>query len=219
MKNNLIFIVISLVLFKLSNAEAKGAANGLFRGDLALSVGYDLTSFKKTEGGYEYDHSSTSSGIGFMGRFGLRASIFSFGIVGELESYEHKGYKSRSNQQSVQYSFDEVRNLIGGFTSMNIGTSYNIELIGEYYTSVKSTIKISDGLSQNPYKANDTLSGTGWGLGIGRSLPNDIYGWALIRKTNYNSANLDGVATDLPSSTQTARDQLSITIFGGKTFF
>ncbi len=205
-------------------AVSTGATNW-FRKDLAFGLTGTSSFFDETNKNIFYQHTGLSFGLEADLRLGVRINILSLGAVGAYGVNWVNNVRQKSNGTDT-YRHDVYQGLAGGFAAINIGAGKDSnEIIGEYYSTANQTVYYSDIKTENPYKANDSLKGKGWGVGVGGRRGDNI-SWIMYRMITFDSQNLDNVDSDLPSSTKkgsqtnthsTVRSQ-SLTFMVGQSF-
>lgn len=192
MKYLLLFL---LILPTVSNAQLllEGGVNTFF----------SSTSFSETSNSTTIKHSSTfvDPGIGLEGRLGIKLPFVSIGILGLLDwqssstKYQpaNTGILSSSTYSNTRRRFAYGPTILGHIP----GTP--IRIAAEYLLKVKDNFIYASPKGANPFADNDSLTGTGWGLGVGYEF-SVFYAQATYRKYNFNKGKFRGNDVDLPSN-------------------
>jgi len=170
--------------------------------------GIGATGFAKateTNSGNTFSHTNSffigHFGYGGGARLGFDLANVTLGAVGELawvgNSFDRK---QTGVVNDSTYRYESIRTILGLSTALNLGP---MKVVGEYYPSVQNTVSYSDDKSQNPFRKNDKLKATGYGLGIGYSFASGFNMAVLYRILTYKNVEMNGTAVTLPNSQYT----------------
>lgn len=185
-----------LFIFSFISYQAKADFNmyvGMLAGEQAL---------RETQASAVYNHDSQF----FIGHMGIllgggytTPGMIGVGVKGEVSwvgnSVDRKQVDTTS---STGYRNEFLRLLSGVVVSIKPGP-VSIEL--EYYPWVSCNTTYSDGSSVNPFRKNDNLKATGYGIGLGFKFFPPMKNFITFRRLNYNRVDMNGTATDLPNDT------------------
>jgi hypothetical protein len=157
---------------------------------------------KEDVGANSYTNKSTF-GVGHWGyAIGTRAKLnlgaVGIGVVGELSWIGNTVERKLDSESSAgpTYRNESHRSLAGGSVSINTGPS---AIVAEYYPWVQNSIIYSDDKSQNPFRKNDRLRATGYGVGflIGTAASTGYQ--IFYKKLQYKNVQMNGVDSTLPN--------------------
>ncbi len=164
-----------------------------------LDVGSML--MREQVGGTGYTNQSTFF-VGHWGyALGTRAKInlgsVGLGVIGEVawigDSLERKSNEATGGST---YRNEFNRGIAGATASLNTGPS---SIFIEYYPWVQNTVIYSDEKGSNPFRKNDKLKATGYGLGFTFGFSNESAYQLLYKKLQYRNVTMNGVEISLPS--------------------
>lgn len=157
----------------------------------------------ETTGGNNYKHESSFMGhlgFAFGGKYLIQLGPIGLGIIGELGWQGNSVDRRQTGSTSSAWYRNEMNHFLYG-ASIHLG-SEKVALIGEYYPSVQNTISYSDAGGANPWRTNDILRGTGYGIGISYAFWSTP-AYVMYRRLSYKDVQMAGAAVTLPSSRYT----------------
>jgi hypothetical protein len=152
-------------------------------------------------GGVEYSNKS-SFFVGHWGyALGTRAKLnigrLGLGLVGELawigDSLERK---LNGVTHSSTYRNEFNRGLAGATASLNTGAS---SIFVEYYPWVQNSVIYSDLKEQNPFRKEDKLKATGYGVGFKFALTNESAYQLMYKNLQYRTFIINNLEVSLPN--------------------
>lgn len=190
---------ISILLFVISLLEFAPRAHASVDVYLGLDLGSQL--MYETSGGSDYSHKSTLA-IGHWGySIGARPKIdlgtFSLGVVGEIAWIGDSTERTITTASSPStYRNESHRGLAGASASINTGGS---SIVLEYYPWVQNSVLYSDNKAENPYRKNDLLKATGYGVGFNFGFFSGMAYQLLYRNLVYKDVSMNGTKVTLPT--------------------
>lgn len=187
------FIILILICYYL-NVFAKPEVYG--------GLGFGSVYADETFSGNKFAHSSGffvgHFGFGIGGRYKFDFGRFSIGPVAELFWIgDTVDRKQDGVVNDSQYRYESSR-LIGG---LNLSYKFNaLSVVAEYYPFVQNTVTYSDGDSVNPFRMNDKLKATGYGVGFMWEIGGGLNYTFIYRRLSYKDVEMAGTSTSLPSS-------------------
>lgn len=185
--------LISLLLFALPTFAKIEIYSGFLIGSAKMD---------ETQSGNSYTHTNTffvgHFGIGAGTRIKLEIDNFSFGVLGELDwlgdSFDRK---QTGVVNDATYRYESTRLMSGLTSTLRFGY---FGIIGEYYPWVQNTVTYSDEKTENPFRKNDKLKATGYGLGFNIEFGNSGFAYSTVyRRLTYSDVEMSGAQVSLPS--------------------
>ena len=178
------------------------------------------TSMDETSGVITYNHSNTffvgHFGFGGGARFMLDMDRFSLGAIGEISwNGDSLNRKQAGTTSEATYRYESYRLLAGASAAVKLGS---LSVIGEYYPWAQNTVTYADEKSENPFRKNDKLKATGFGIGFNYDLGGGFGYSALFRRLTYKDVGLNGTAVTLPSSQYTTLNVDDVAVGFTKSF-
>lgn len=187
-----------LLVFVLIHSQAKAEFNmyvGLLAGDQELRE-TQTTAIYNHDSQFFVGHMGVSLGGGY-----ITPGFFGVGIKGEVawvgNSVDRKLVDSTS---STGYRNEFLRLLSGVVVSFKPGP---VAIDFEYYPWVSSNTTYSDEKSENPFRKNDNLKATGYGIGLAFKFFPPMRNFITLRRLNYNRVDMSGASADLPNDNYT----------------
>jgi hypothetical protein len=159
----------------------------------------------ESSSGSTFNHSN-SFFIGHLGaatgaRIKLDFGAFSFGVIGELawlgDSFDRKQVGAVNDVTYRDESYRILAGLTGGISGGVFGFHF------DYYPWVQNVITYSDAKAENPFRKNDKLNGTGFGIGFDIKLNNIVSYFVTLRQLTYGKVEINGTSVTLPNSQYT----------------
>jgi hypothetical protein len=170
--------------------------------DFYLGLNMGSAMMHETSGGSPYTNQSTFL-IGHWGySLGLRPQVkigqLGLGVVGDF-SWISESMDRRLNGtgSATTYRNEFYRTLVGPSALLYAG---NFAFVFEYYPLVQSIVKYSDEKSLNPYRKDNKLTATGFGLGFNFGFTNEYCYQLIYKKLTTNKATMNGVSVTLPNN-------------------
>lgn len=189
---------------------------------IELYGGMNIGSSKMDEslGGSSYSHSNSFFvghwGFGGGSRFKLDFEKLGIGGVVDLVWLGDTFERKQSNGVSdATYRLETYRVLAGANLSLAFGP---LALIAEYYPYGQNTITYSDDKSENPYRKNDKLKCTGYGVGFNFDFGSGFGYSTIFRRLTYKDVEMNGSSVTLPSSQYSALNIDEVFVSLLKTF-
>ncbi len=206
-------LLVLIVLIHLKAVASLDIYTGMSMGEMTMS---------ETQGGSSYSHASTFFvghwGFGLGGRWKMDLGDLGVGVLGELAWVGDSTQRTLAGTVNNTWNrFESYRVLGGGVVSYNFAKTFVFS--AEYYPSVVNTVTFSDGNQDNPFRQNDKLTATGFGVGFTFDYWGNAPAHLMYRRFMYKEVQMAGVDTVLPTSRYTTEVKVE-DIFVGvlKTF-
>ncbi len=175
--------------------------------ELYGSMNIGASKMDETQGGNSFTHTNSFFvghwGFGGGGRFKYNIDKFGIGVVTDLswlgDTFERK--QTGGVTTDATYRFESYRLLGGATVSFAIGSFH---LIGEYYPYAQNTVTYSDDKVENPYRKNDKLKATGFGLGFNYEFGSNVGYSVIYRRLTYKDVEMNGASVALPTAQYSA---------------
>jgi hypothetical protein len=190
MKSFLVAVIVGLLFDSPVRAEVQ-MYTALLGGESTMS---------DTQTGTIYNHESQffigHLGGAFGGGYVFTNKVIGIGLKSEIAWTGHSmDRKTVGSTDSLGYRYETQRGLSGVSFSLRPGP---MSIDFEYYPWILSQVSYSDKKSENPFRKNDKLKGTGFGVGFAFNLFPPMRNFMLFRRINYNNVQMNGVTKTLP---------------------
>lgn len=188
------YLLLLALFFPFSTYAEFQAYSGLVGGATLQSETQASASYRH-ESQFLFGHLGVAVGGGYQ----FVAGALGLGVKGEVAWLGNTiDRKTEGTSDKTGYRDETTRGLAGVTVSYRPGP---MMIDFEYYPWVNNWVNYSDAKSENPYRKNDTWTGTGWAAGFSFKFFPPMRNFIQFRRLTYGNTTMNSSSVTLPNST------------------